>query len=270
VNTLPARAILEPMHPLVRASAVVAALFALGGPAERAGRSEKPERGALPLAGDPASGPCPKQTLPMGSAGACIPLPNPSATGGARSRRLALAPSAAPELTLRGQAEGIERLPDRPEPFGDYQLPIDATRGVTPPSPEIGGEHGVELHGSENAPVTLVDFEGQEGRPEVALVGELHGITVIVRHRVKLASGERQYLAIYGRLARPGPRIVSAAVLEPLAVIGHLGEGPHPSLYFEVRQLRAPLEGSGEHLSQLVSNAMSVPTDPRNVLPLRK
>src|SRR5690606_6182315 len=129
---------------------------------------------------------------------------------------------------------------------------------------------GVNIVTEPGAPVTLVDLEGETGRPEVVLVGQLYGITVVVRHRVSSdeADGAREYLVFYGNLARPGPSVTSGAILSPLSVIGFVtdDEGVEPAVYFEVRQQEEALAGPAQHLTELVSKSIAV--DARNVLPL--
>ena len=108
-------------------------------------------------------------------------------------------------------------MPDRPEAFGDYQLPIDPVLAIGSPSDNQPGETrlGIRIEGNADAPVTSVDLARQLGKPKVVLVGELYGVTVIVRHTVAVAGNKggeqptRDYLMIYGNLAKPGPRIVS-------------------------------------------------------------
>jgi hypothetical protein len=175
---------------------------------------------------------------------------------------------------MTAPTESIPRLPNRPERYGDYQLPLDDVISVgtdlDPPAPGERPRLGIDIVGEPGAPVSLVDLEGETGRPEVVLVGELYGITVVVRHRVAVedADGAREYLVFYGNLARPGPSVTSGAILSPMSVIGFLGDGDEeePSLYFEVRRQDDALAGPAEHLTQLVSKSIAV--DARNVLPL--
>jgi hypothetical protein len=225
---------------------------------------------------------CPQRSLPLspGPLG-CIQLPDEEelaldAKRSAHARRTGTAsrdPLLGPRL---GEEEQIPRLPERPEPFEQYQLPVDPARAVfhteAPATPSTQSRQGIRIRSERGAPVSLIDLEGQSARPEVLLVGQLHGITVIVRHRVERDKTARSYLAIYGQLARPGPGIVSDQKLDPLSVIGYLADGEDvtPELYFEIRRERSSEGTSSPYLSQLVSSAISVATDPRNVLPLRK
>jgi hypothetical protein len=261
------------MHPLVRAACVVAVIAALGSSAPREPRGAAraaAEGSAAPLAS--ANG-CPERAVAI-EGGACVWLPDEKGTPqSARARRLGLLPPEEPELERETQM--VPRLPERSERFADYQLPVDPVIAVDAPvdPTERARKPGIRIESDPGAPVHLVDLEGQKGRPEVVLVGQLHGVTVLVRHQVEAPSGARNYLAVYGNLDRPGPHVVNGARLSPLAVIGYIEDedearGTH--LYFEVRQELAPLGRPAEHLSQLVSPGASVPVDPRNVLPLRK
>jgi hypothetical protein len=234
----------------------------------------------MPAGSAIAATPCGKASLPLGDDKVgCVPLPSgeelPSGRQrSARARRLALAPDGAAFVQRYAEAERVPLLPDRPPKFADYQLPVDPVLYVTTPVDETADKDrpGIEIDTEPSAPVTLVDLENQLDRPNVVLDGQLHGITVIVRHQVAHPSGKRDYLAVYGNLSRPGPNIVNGAPLSPLSVIGYVGEqdSDEAYLYFEVRQQRGELHRPAEHLSQLVSNGISVPVDPRNVLPLRK
>jgi hypothetical protein len=255
----------------------VAVLLALGGPRTRLLSADEPD--------DPGSDlevlrSCPQGSLPL-SAGAhgCIPLPDQEqlaldAKRSAHARRTGQIRGDA-FLSPREADEEIPRLPDRPESFERYQLPVDPVRNVSRPEQPTSREearHGIRIRSDRGAPVTLVDLDSQSARPEVLLVGELHGVTVIVKHQVERDGTARSYLAVYGQLARPGPGIVSGHRLEPLAVIGYLTDEKDatPELYFEVRRQRAADQEPPPYLTQVVSNAISVATDPRNVLPLRK
>ncbi|MBW2456604.1 MAG: hypothetical protein JRI68_18950 [Deltaproteobacteria bacterium] len=284
------------MNPLVKGACAAAVLAALGGPTEVTSLPKAPAPSpageptaalAAPLAERSDTG-CRRHSLPLGPvpgdpmAGGpqgrlrCVPLPAADrATTDARSRRIALAPPTEHVLRTRAPRELIPRLPDRPEPFADYQLPVDPALSVTTPAAagpaEPGDRLGIIIEAEPSAPVTLVDLEGSTGRPEVVLVGQLEGVTVVVRQRVEGPAGPRDYLVIFGNLARPGPSIVNGASLGPMAVIGTVSdEEADAQLYLEVRMERGTLDRPTEHLSQLVSSSVSVAVDPRNVLPLRK
>lgn len=223
---------------------------------------------------------CPPRTLAVDVAfgeTSCLPLPPLDAHAESRTRRLAEVPPTPAYLKMTAPSESIPRLPERSAHFGDYQLPVSVVISVGSDVDSIEDESGqrrpklgVNIVTEPGAPVTLVDLEGETGRPEVVLVGQLYGITVVVRHRVSSdeADGAREYLVFYGNLSRPGPSVTSGAILSPMSVIGFVTdeEGEEPAVYFEVRQQEEALAGPAQHLTELVSKSIAV--DARNVLPL--
>jgi len=267
----------------VKAAAAVAVLSALGAPAMQpssalgSGASPAPSSSAGEARTQRA---CPERSLSLRDGTGklqCVPLPeeeDPRAGRGARGRRLAqTALGDAPRhFETSAVADHVPRLPDRPEDWRSYQLPVDPLVRVYAPEESFDGRprHGIELAGEAGAAVTLVDLVGQVGDAEVVLVGELYGVTVAVRHRVEGPAGERTYLVIYGRLARPGPSVVNGADLGPLSVIGYLHDEEEPTVYVEVRERQAEPRQPAAHLHQLVDSGLTVAIDPRNVFPLAK
>lgn len=197
---------------------------------------------------------------------------DPRPDRGARTRRLAQTEigDAPRHFETSAVADHVPRLPDRPEDWRSYQLPVDPLVRVYAPEVNFDGRprHGIELAGEAGAAVTLIDLSGQDGDAEVVLVGELYGVTVAVRQRVKGPGGERTFLVFYGHLARPGPSIVNGAELGPLSVIGYLHDEEEPTVYVEVREQQADLRQPAAHLSQLIDSGLTVAVDPRNVFPL--
>jgi hypothetical protein len=265
------------MHPLVRAavaSALLAGLAALGKTP-----TSPPPRVVQPSPGRGAPGvpgACGPRTLPEGNV--CIPLPRPgaptdSAPGG---DDLTDAPSrTAPAKEL------IPRRPDRPADPAAYRFPTGPAEGLPailagldrpgdtdaplPPSAvEIGADAGDE--------VVALSLDDQEGPAEVAMVGDLFGTTVVTAHLVRDGGRLRQMLLFHGGLDRVGPRAVVGAPLEPGDVIGYAGDGKRPgrvALYLETRQLREGVSLGALDPSRLLDAAITIPLDPRNVLPLR-
>lgn len=283
------------MHPLVRGACLVAVVAAIGS----TGAADPPEDAratARPVAGDAApaapTGVAPRQRLSCGprsvaldgpSGPHCVPLPEASASlqGGARGQRLQSRPPSAAWLRRDRPHELVPRLPERPASFTAYQLPVDPVFEVGAPlddpmvPPGERPELGIELVTDAQTPVTLVDLEGQRGQAEVLLVGDLYGVTVVVRHVVARGDREREYLAFYGNLDRPGPSITNGARLGPMAVIGYVAnaaEDDDAFLYYEVRQRREAEDAArkAEHLSDLARDSVSIAVDPRNVLPVAK
>ncbi|MEM1033078.1 MAG: hypothetical protein AAGN82_22215 [Myxococcota bacterium] len=296
------------LPPLVWGAVVAAGLSVLGGrrwsyePSTTSGTSVTPSAGvpAGPArnAGKASAANCPPGSSTLtpfgvsrGREEACVALPLASPTSprsrpgdGARRRRLA---RRGPETALAARFEtstGVDqvpRLPDRPADWRRYQLPVEPLVRVYAPEDAGAGErarYGVDLAGKAGAPVTLVDLEGQIGNAEVVGVGELFGVTVVVRHRVQAATtgqAERTLLAVYGQLSRPGPNIINGATLGPLAVVGYLEDEDEATVYFEVRGSRGPRREASEgdpppsSLRRLIDPGLTVAVDPRNVLPLR-
>lgn len=284
------------MHPLVRGACLVAVIAAVGGTQTASDPSlttaPRPATAADTSAPAAPTGVAPRQLLSCGPRSVtlegpngphCAPLPEASASlaGGARGRRLQSRPPSAAWLRRDRPHELVPRLPERPASFTAYQLPVDPVFDVGAPlddpmvAPGERAELGVELITDAQTPVTLVDLEGQRNQAEVVLVGDLYGVTVVTRHVVTRGDREREYLAFYGNLDRPGPSITNGARLGPMAVIGYVSdpaEDDDAFLYFEVRQRReaAGAADKAEHLSDLTRDSVSIAVDPRNVLPLAK
>jgi len=271
------------MHPLVKTSSVVAILAALGGPT-----ATSPNHSADAVLGSPPDTPsataapddplgrqpvrCADRHLRLQLDGPCVPLPTPTGPLDARSRRLALAPPTPASLRTDTPNELVPRLPERSPRFADYQLPVDPVYAVDSPDPaQVPPQLGIRIVTDGGAAVTLVDLERQIGQAQVVLVGDLYGMTVVIRQRTKSAEGERDHLVFYGHLDRPGPSVVSGAELGPMAVVGYVKDDPmlEPHLYFEVRHQRHGLDRPTRHLNQLVQSGISVAVDPRNILLLK-
>lgn len=293
------------MHALVRAVASLAALAGLSAllpptplPAPVEGAVERlPARPASPastaLTGGKA-GPavCPTGMVPDqrdAPRPACVPLPpSDRPLRAARRRRLGLRPPALIRLRPSTGDEHIPRLPGRSERYADYRWPVDPLEPVLPARPSglpdeleealdeprwSGGEPaGVRIETEPEAEVRLLALDGQVGAATVQLVGQLYGVTVVTRHSRQAPAGPRDYLVFHGHLSRPGPQVVNGASVEAGAVLGYTGDldgSDSPHLYLEVRQVRRGAELGDGHLSDLVRATVSIPTDPRNALPLQ-
>jgi hypothetical protein len=119
--------------------------------------------------------------------------------------------------------------------------------------------------------VLALDLLHQVGPAEVVFVGDLVGRTVVTAHVVDEGGRQRTYLLVHGSLDRASPEAVTGAKLEVGAALGFArGEnaGRLVEVYVEARELR---EGRGiDAVAARPSDpAVSVPTDVRNVLPLR-
>jgi hypothetical protein len=191
--------------------------------------------------------------------------------GASRPRRGSGAASAA--------HEHIPRRPDRPADAAAYRYPLGAPDG----SPALlggielaaNGERrpgAVDLVAARGEQVSLLTLEGQEGSAEIAFVGELFGVTVGTVHTVREADRPQRYLVLHGHLERPGPGVVPGARLAAGDVVGFAGDSGSPGLIHLRLEIRKVREGARiEQLAprRLLDAAITVPCDPRNVLPLR-
>jgi len=237
---------------------------------------------------------CPPDSVPDWNVAtgrtACLPLPNSGdALRAARSRRLAEGGAERLRLPTSAAEQRIPRLPNRAVGYEMYRLPAEAIGPVAEASPttpsglpldappssvpwESSAKVGVRIETDDDAPVTVASLDGQEGTARVLLVGELYGVTVATRHEVRSPAGLRSYVVFYGHLDRPGPQVVSGVEVESATVVGYAGDDDGqqtPHVYVEIRQLRHTATPDPRYLSDLASNATSIPTDPRNVLALR-
>jgi murein DD-endopeptidase MepM/ murein hydrolase activator NlpD len=120
--------------------------------------------------------------------------------------------------------------------------------------------------------VRVPALEHQEGEAEVVFAGQLFGTTVATSHTVREGGRLRQYVVLFGHLERaiatPGAKPARG---ETLGLVGDTGSPGLVHLHLEVRQVREQIE-LGEVASdgrRLVDPAVTVATDPRNVLVLR-
>ncbi|MGK3969626.1 M23 family metallopeptidase [Sorangium sp. So ce118] len=297
----PTRAAVSP-SPLVRGAAASALVLALGGLDDPG----PPPPAVVPPAargGAGAAALCGPRTVPEGAA--CVPLPAPGAPlpeGGAAAL---YGPAGARPAGAGARSQAHERIPRRPErpasaaayafPLGaPDQLPafllvedaasqagaplpagpVAAVGAARPEPPSWAG--GVELAAARGERVAALKLDGQEGKAEVVFVGELSGITVATAHDVREAHDVdrvRRYILLHGHLDRPGPGVVAGARLDAGDVIGYAGETGSPGLvrlHLEARQLREGARLSDLDPKRLTDDAVTVPCDLRNVLPLRQ
>ncbi|AUX26774.1 hypothetical protein SOCEGT47_073440 [Sorangium cellulosum] len=296
----PTRATVSP-SPLVRGAAASALVLALGGLDDR-----EPPRPAVapPAAAHDAAATgalCGPRAVPEGAA--CIPLPAPGAPlpeGGAVARFGPAGARPGP-AGARGPAQAVEHIPRRPErpaSAAAYAFPIGApdqppgfllvedaaapAAATSPGSPAaaIGAARpeppswtrGVDIAATRGERVAALKLEGQEGKAEVAFVGELFGVTVATVHAVREAERVRKVVVLHGHLDRPGPGVVAGAHLEAGDVVGYAGDSGSPGLVrlrLEARQLREGARLSDGDPKRLLDASVTVPCDLRNVLPRR-
>jgi murein DD-endopeptidase MepM/ murein hydrolase activator NlpD len=181
----------------------------------------------------------------------------------------------------------IPRRPDRPSDLGLYALPIgqpgdrlrviggydlDLPGSAQRRTAHAVGHGGIDIEATRGQEVSVVTLENQEGEAEVAFIGELFGTSVVTGHLVREAGRLRPYAVIYGHLEGPRAALLPGTHLEPSELVGFAGDSGSPGivhLHLEIRQLREGVSLSAIDLHKLVNNAVSIPVDPRNVLPLR-
>jgi murein DD-endopeptidase MepM/ murein hydrolase activator NlpD len=270
------------MHPLVRGAAAAALLTALNG-LERP-QAPTPQTAAPPAATEGMPIFCAPRAVPEGAV--CVPLPPPG-TELDSAEPLVAEPGASRRQTSQA-LEQIPRHPDRPEDPALYRYPL----GPNEPSPKIlsgydldlpgrqqrhgrgfkhEGHGGIDLSARRGAEVVVVALEHQEGPAEVIFRGELFGLTVATTHMIREGGRLREYVALFGHLDASGPGITPGVPVEAGEVLGYAGDTGSPGivhLHFELRQVREGVTLARIDPRRLADNAVTVPCDPRNLLPL--
>jgi murein DD-endopeptidase MepM/ murein hydrolase activator NlpD len=135
------------------------------------------------------------------------------------------------------------------------------------------GHGGVDLPQERGTPVKVVSLRGEVGEPEVLYVGPFFGNTVILRHVVREGSTARTYLALHGHLDAVAPDLRHGVTVLPGTVIGFVGDSGALGvihLHYEIRLVRPGVDPARlDTPGRLLDQDVSVPCDPRNVLPLR-
>jgi murein DD-endopeptidase MepM/ murein hydrolase activator NlpD len=234
--------------------------------------------------------PCGPRMVPDGTS--CVPIPGLDEPLGGTD-----APAAArgshPD---RGQGtvvyDHLPRLPNRPEEADAYRYPVGAegesvqilsgydldrdASGQRRIRDQDRGHHvghgAIDIAAPRSAPVRAIELEGQQGPSEVVYIGPLFGTTVVTAHTLKQAQRLRVYLLFHGHLDGPAPGLVAGAKVTSGDVIGRVGDTGSPGnvhLHLEVRQVRPDVTLGELAAARWVDQAVSIPCDPRNVLPLR-
>lgn len=266
------------MQPLVRAALAAAVLAALGSLGKTEFDKHKKDAEPAPFAPAPFAPPmpvaCGPHTVPEGNA--CLPLPKPGETNQALGEPREPSTTAAAAL--------IPRRPDRPAAPSAYRFPLsndaapvvlggldqplglDVREGPKPlPS-------AVFLGAASGAEVVALSLTDQEGPSEVAFLGDLFGATIITAHLVRDGGKLRQILLVHGNLSAFAAALTEGLPLTENEVLGTVGESGwpgRPGLYLEVLELREGTSLGTLSPAQLRDEIKSVPTDPRNRLPLR-
>lgn len=274
------------MHPLVRASVLVAVWTALGtlDPGQAAeGPIVVPPSKARGIDGLPAL--CGAGTLPEGDV--CVALPPPGHEGDVAERSM---PETNTHPSLKGGGvesyEQIPKLPDRPADYAAYALPI----GEAGKAPKIAsgydldlppadqrhgagfkayGHGGVDFVADRGTAVRAIALDHQEGDAEVFFVGELFGVTVVTAHAVRERDQLRTVLVLFGHLEHAAPGLAPHARVPAGSPIGAVGDSGSPGLvhlHLEARQVRDGVNLATIEPKKLLDQSVSIATDPRNVL----
>lgn len=263
------------VHALVKGAVVAAGLSLLGVAASR-GRSVEPANGPATAAPSELQAPavltqmpCPPRHLPEGQA--CIPLPNLGAPINESD------PTVQRERSARGVAHDlIPRKPDRDaDPFS-FAYPLEDEplflRGFDEAFATDASPVSLELAAERGTTVRALALDGQQGPARVVAVGRLVGTTVITRHDVLEADRTRTYLLVHGHLDATATDLKVGTELAGGDAVGFVGDSGNPgivSLYFETRVVRDGIEMESLPIERIVDAASSIPSDARNVLPLR-
>jgi murein DD-endopeptidase MepM/ murein hydrolase activator NlpD len=276
------------VHPLLRACALAASLGALSAaaPGPAAPRRANVVRRARPVTADALSAVCPAGSLP--DVDQCVPFPaDPDGDQGAE-----LVGSTNVHRERDGHVrsyENIPRLPERPADYDAYRYPVPPppdghfhVSGYDLDRPDAEqrrgrrlthvGHGGVDLMHARGTEVRSVALEHQQGDAEVVLAGKLFGISVVTRHTVREGGRTRDYVVLHGHLDSIAPGLgVGATVRDGdlLGAVGDTGSEGMVHLHLEVRQVRDGVEPDALRSTSVVRPSVSIPCDPRNVMPVR-
>jgi hypothetical protein len=221
------------MHALVRGAVGAAAFSALAALAPELG----PGTTALPPELPRSAAVCPSHAVPDGRG--CVPVP-------------ALA-----RATATDARDLIVRQPERPESLARYAPLLGSVQ------PRLEGS-ALAYDGARGQTVRLVALEGQAGGAEIRFAGDLDGGTVITLHVVGEGDRARRYLVLHTGLDAIAPTLLAGARPAEGERLGTAGA----SFRMEFRQLRASADLERIAPKKLATSAVSVTTDPRNVLRL--
>jgi len=216
--------------------------------------------------------------------GFCLPTAGAVADEGA-----AVATNAHTERTGRRVIyEHIPRRPEVPEDYDRYVYPVPTEGGHAVSSgydldrPDAQQRRGAGLHATghggvdlpqpRGTPARVVSLRGEQGDPEVVYVGRLFGTTVLLRQVVREGETLWTYLTLYGHLDAPAQGLARGMFVRPGAVVGYVGDTGAEGfvhLHYEVRRARAGVDVMREDIARITEQEVSVPCDPRNVLPWR-
>lgn len=248
------------MDPLVKAAAFAAVALSFGllvVPGRKADVRVGAPTGAAAKSAN-LSSVCGPGTLPDGEQ--CVPVPVAVVSGDdGRTRVRAL--------------DHLPRRPDRPADFARYRFPLPPRR-VDPEDTSTGDASvsALLLRAQPGSEVRSIALAGQEGDARVVSVGTLRGNTVVTHHRVREASGTRDYVLVLGGLESAARGIAPGSPLPQNVVLGALparSEQGEPSLFLAVRRLRSGYDMKALEGEDVLTSTRTISSDPRNVLPLQ-
>lgn len=184
--------------------------------------------------------------------------------------------------------EHIPRRHDVPEDYDRFVYPVATAGGRAvssgydldrPDSQQrrgaglsATGHGGVDLPQPRGTPVRVAALRGEQGDPEVVYVGRLFGTTVLLRQVVREGDTLWTYLTLYGHLDAAAQGLTRGMFVRPGAVVGFVGDTGAEGfvhLHYEVRRVRAGIDVMREDIARVTEQEVSIPCDPRNVLPWR-
>ncbi|MCI0635317.1 MAG: M23 family metallopeptidase, partial [Actinobacteria bacterium] len=180
--------------------------------------------------------------------------------------------------------EIVPRTPDRPASYADFVYPVPDSNPIVTSGFDLDrpdreqrrgnpknpvGHGGLDLARPIGTPMVSIPLERQEGQTRVLFEGMLFGRTVVTLHE----RPDGAYTAIHGHMDTVAPGIAPGATIAAGASLGTVGDSGTPGvphLHYEVRYVRPGVDPWTLWGRDLWDNALAVPCDPRNVLPLRQ
>lgn len=189
----------------------------------------------------------------------------------------------------RVRYEHLPRRPELPADYGRYLYPVDPPEHGAPVASgyDLGrpdalqrrgatlsavGHGGVDVLQARGTPVRVISLRGEVGDAEVVYAGPLFGTTVVLRHVVRDEGATRTYLALHGHLDHAAPGVTRGVAAAPGTVLGFVGDTGAEGvvhLHYEVRLVREGVDPARVEPAELTNQSVSIPCDPRNVLPFR-
>ena len=123
----------------------------------------------------------------------------------------------------------------------------------------------LELWTKRGAPLVALGLDGQKGDAEVVFAGDAIGTTVVTKHEIDEGGRTQRYLVVLGRVASIEPGLERGAKRAAGTPLARAGD----ALHLEIRRVQENAKLDALNAANLDDGAISVLTDPRNVLPVR-